>query len=111
MPKVKSRVHVIAALLAVSGVGAVAHASDRSNADLQSHVSRLAAEVQAAEDVRAIKRLQRAYGFYVDKGMWADLAELFTADAVANYPAGIFVGQDSIRKHLYLNVGAVKLGE
>jgi acetyl esterase/lipase len=111
MPKVKSRVHVIAALLAVLGVGAIAHASDQSNADLQSRVSRLAAEVQAAEDVRAIKRLQRAYGFYLDKGMWADLAELFTADAVANYPAGIFVGQDSIRKHLFLNVGAVKLGE
>jgi hypothetical protein len=57
MPKVKSRVHVIAALLAVLGVGAIAHASDQSNADLQSRVSRLAAEVQAAEDVRAIKRL------------------------------------------------------
>lgn len=111
MPKVKSRVHVIAALLGVLGAGAIAHASDQSNADLRSRVSRLAAEVQAAEDVRAIKRLQRAYGFYVDKGMWADLAELFTEDAVANYPAGIYVGKDSIRKHLFLNVGGVQLGE
>ena len=83
----------------------------RAQADLPSRVSRLAAEVQAAEDIRAIKRLQRAYGFYVDKGMWEDLSQLFTADAVANYPAGIFVGKDSIRRHLFMNVGAVKVGE
>ena len=74
-------------------------------------IDALAAEVQRAEDVHAIKRLQRTYGYYLDKGMWADLAELFADDAVANYPAGIFVGKDSIRKHLFLNVGGVELGE
>jgi hypothetical protein len=78
---------------------------------LQSRVQYLAAEVGAAEDVRAIKKLQRAYGYYLDKGMWEDLSQLFTTDAVANYPAGIYVGKDSIRKHLFLNVGAVKMGE
>jgi acetyl esterase/lipase len=102
---------VASVVLALWGVGVVARASDHQQADLQSRVNRLAAQVQAAEDVRAIKRLQRAYGFYLDKGMWEDLSQLFTADAVANYPAGIFVGKDSIRRHLFLNVGAVKLGE
>ncbi len=79
--------------------------------ELQSRVRHLAAEVQAAEDLRAIKKLQRAYGYYLDKGMWEDLSQLFTTDAVANYPAGIYVGKESIRKHLFLNVGAVKMGE
>ena len=73
-------------------------------------VAKLEAEVQAAEDVSAIKRLQRTYGYYVDKGMWTDLAEYFTDDAVANYPAGVFIGKASIREHLYRNVGNVPMG-
>jgi hypothetical protein len=65
----------------------------------------LAADIQRAEDVSAIKRLQRAYGYYLDKGMWEDLGDLFAEDAVANYPAGVYIGKTSIRRHLYMNVG------
>ncbi len=78
---------------------------------LEARVERLAAGIELAQDVSAIKRLQRAYGYYVDKGMWEDCASLFADDAVANYPAGVFVGKESIRKHLYLNVGAAKMGQ
>ena len=81
------------------------------SAELSARLDRLEAQIAAAEDVRAIKRLQRAYGYYVDKGMWEDVAALFTQDAVANYPAGVFVGGPSIRQHLFMNVGGVKMGE
>lgn len=74
-------------------------------------LDRLEAEIVRAEDVSAIKRLQRTYGYYVDKGMWSDVADLFADDAVANYPAGVFVGRDSIRRHLFLNVGGMAIGE
>jgi len=40
-------------------------------------LAHLQAEVVHAEDVSAIKRLQRTYGYYLDKGMWSDLAEFF----------------------------------
>ena len=43
--------------------------------------------------------------------MWEDIADLYTDDAVANYPAGTYVGHDSIRKHLYMNVGGGQVGE
>jgi SnoaL-like domain len=76
-------------------------------AQLATRVAQLRAEVGAAEDLAAIKRLQRTYGYFVDKGLWTDLAEYFTDNAVANYPAGTFIGKDSIRKHLYRNVGNV----
>ena len=76
------------------------HAAQVPSADkrsaIESRLNRLEAEVTAAEDLQAIKRLQRIYGYYVDKGMWEDLGSFFTEDAVANYPAGIFVGHDSI---------------
>ncbi len=80
-------------------------------ASLDDRLPALEGKVQAAEDVAAIKRLQRTYGYYLDKGMWTDLAEYFTDDAVANYPAGVYVGKASIREHLYRNVGNVPMGQ
>ena len=74
-------------------------------ASLDARLDALEAQVAAAEDISALKRLQREYGYYVDKGMWEDVADLYTDDAVANYPAGTYIGHESIRKHLYMNVG------
>jgi len=104
------RLAPFAATLAVGAIAFAAAASAQDEA-LAARVARLEAEVQSAEDVSALKKLQRMYGYYLDKGMWADLAELFADDAVANYPAGVYVGAESIRKHLYLNVGGGEIGE
>lgn len=100
------------ALLRAAGLAAVVssgvHAQDPA---LDSRLDALEAQIVAAEDVAAIKRLQRQYGYYVDKGMWEDVADLYTADAVANYPAGTYIGYDSIRKHLFMNVGGGQVGD
>jgi hypothetical protein len=101
---------VAAALALVLQIGGYAAQANES-APLEARLGRLAAEVQSAEDIRAIKKLQRAYGYYLDKGMWADLAELFTDDAVANYPAGVYIGKPSIAEHLFRNVGGGEMGE
>ena len=93
------------AALAVDGAWA------QSTDVLDARLDALDAQVTAAEDVSALKRLQREYGYYVDKGMWEDVADLYTDDAVANYPAGTYIGKDSIRKHLYMNVGGGQVGE
>jgi acetyl esterase/lipase len=98
------RLVAIAALLGFSMVSGAAE-------KLEERLGRLEAEVQAAADVSDIMRLQRTYGYFVDKGMWADVAEYFTKDAVANYPAGTFIGKASIREHLFRNVGSVSVGQ
>lgn len=107
--------HALAgAALAVAAIvsGVMPYARAQSGmAALQTRVDRLAAELAAGEDISALKRLQRAYGYYLDKGLWEDLSLLFTEDAVANYPAGIYVGRDSIREHVYRNVGGRQIGE
>ncbi|MEP6963171.1 MAG: nuclear transport factor 2 family protein, partial [Acidobacteriota bacterium] len=77
---------------------------------LESRIDKLEAQVTLGEDARAIKKLQRAYSYYVDKGMWEDVANLFTDDAVGNYPAGTFIGKASLREHLYKNVGSGDIG-
>jgi hypothetical protein len=73
-------------------------------------LTRLAIDVTRAEDVRAIKKLQRAYGYYADRGLWDDLANLFTDDAFADYPSGIFDGNASIRAMFIQNLGQGKPG-
>ncbi|MGH8326230.1 MAG: nuclear transport factor 2 family protein, partial [Steroidobacteraceae bacterium] len=105
-----------AALVTVAGMAACMNsvAANRagSSAGIEARLDRLDAQVTSGEDIAAIERLQAAYGYYVDAGMWGDLADLFTQDAVANYPAGVFIGWDSIRAHLFLNVGGKKkIGE
>ena len=87
------------------------HVRAQEPAALDARLDALEAQVTAAEDVSAIKRLQRTYGYYLDKGMWADLAEYYTDDAVTNYPAGVYIGKDSIRKHLFMNVGGGQMGD
>ncbi|HTX24046.1 MAG TPA: nuclear transport factor 2 family protein [Steroidobacteraceae bacterium] len=105
----------LAALLLASAAGGLTGAARASAAGSQGcvppRIARLQNEIAAAEDVLAIEKLQRAYGYYVDKGMWEDVADLFTEDAVANYPAGVFIGHKSIREHLYMNVGGKPMGE
>ena len=104
----RHRLAGVALAIAVAAFGvapSAASAAEGPATDLQARLNRLEAEVTAAEDLSALKRLQRAYGYYLDKGMWEDLQAFFTDDAVANYPAGIYVGHESIQKHLFLNVG------
>ncbi|HET7923715.1 MAG TPA: nuclear transport factor 2 family protein, partial [Rhodanobacteraceae bacterium] len=101
----------IRAALIVAAAAFGANAAAQSADGLGARLDALEAQVVAAEDVAAIKRLQRQYGYYVDKGMWEDIADLYTDDAVANYPAGTYIGRDSIRKHLYMNVGGGQVGE
>ncbi len=87
-----------------------AQSSAPADPSLVHSLDRLEGELARAEDLSAIKRLQRTYGFFLDKGLWSDLAGFFTDDAVANYPAGIYVGRESIRRHLFMNVGGGEIG-
>jgi hypothetical protein len=74
----------------------------------------LSASVQAAEAIRAVKRLQNSYGHYVSDGLWNDLADLFTADAVGVFPAGAGVGaingQRALHDYFMQQAGRNELG-
>ena len=104
MKTFRMRLLALAAFLLSSLPGQ--HAFAASAAD----VRRLEIDVTRAEDVRAIKKLQRAYGYYADRGLWDELASLFTDDAVADYPSGIFDGNASIRAMFIQNLGQGKAG-
>ena len=88
-----------------------ASAMEAPAAAAEARLAQLALAVRYAEDLSAIKRLQKAYGYYVDKGLWSDAAALFSDTAIARYPAGTFIGKASITEHLFRNVGGVESGQ
>jgi len=69
---------------------------------LQKRLGQLETEVDRIEDVRALKRLQRAYGYYVDQGMWNQAADLFAPQGTIEIGLdGVYVGQKRIRQYLF----------
>ena len=64
---------------------------------LESELASLEHEVALLEASKAIKRLQRAYGYYVDNGLADEIAALFAEDATAELGGfGVFIGRDRI---------------
>ena len=72
----------------------------------QTPEQRLAAyaeRVARLEDEDAIENLQATYGYYFDKGLWGDVADLFAADGTFEYgQRGVYVGKDHIRRAMLL---------
>ena len=100
-----------AALVACLGAGTAACGG--GGADLQAlheRLERLDARVDRAEAIRAVKRLQHAYGQYSEVGLWHDLADLFADAAVGHYPAGVLTGKASIHDLFFDEVGQGRLG-
>jgi hypothetical protein len=95
----------LAAAIAGVLVAGWAFAAAAAPTDLQAlrgQVADLEQRVGRAEDIEAIKKLQRAYGYYLDKGMGDEMAKLFAEDATAEYAGGVLVGREHIRKGLQL---------
>jgi hypothetical protein len=69
---------------------------------LQRQLGQLENEAERLEDVRALKRLQRAYGYYVDQGMWSLAADLFEPQGTIEIGLdGVYEGQKRIRQYLF----------
>lgn len=60
----------------------------------------LEAQTSGLEDVNAIRKLQRAYGNYLEKGYWSQAADLFAADASFSTGATTLSGKAAILNHL-----------
>ncbi len=78
-------------------------------AAFQQQIVKLEARVQGAESIRAVKRLQYAYGHYAELGLWHDFADLFADNGVGHYPSGA-LRKEGIRKLFLEEVGKGKLG-
>lgn len=81
--------------------------------ELKAQLARLQLEAGRIRDTNAIKRLQRAYGYYMEEGLWDEVVSLFTDNATVEYARdGVYRGKARIRDYLYaLNDGQQGLHE
>src|SRR5689334_18520493 len=97
---------VAAAALGVAAwLGGPAVSQEAASIDaLAARAATLERDIARLEDVNAIKKLQRIYGFYTDKQLWSAAADLFSADGTIEVGGrGVYVGRDRIRAFLALN--------
>jgi hypothetical protein len=74
-----------------------AHAGSGIDAEIDA----LTARVEKLEGTRAVKKLQRAFGYYVDRGLWGEASDLFTDDGTIEIGIdGVYVGKARIKEYL-----------
>ena len=68
---------------------------------IDAQIEQLTERVERLEAARAVKKLQRAFGFYVDRGLWGEAADLFADDGTVEFGIdGVYQGKDRIREYL-----------
>lgn len=93
--------HMLCAVaLAASATGpALAQSVDERLDALDRRITRL-------EDLNDIERLQRTYGYFVDKSQWTPLANLFTDDATLEIGGkGLFLGKKRVLEYMQTAFG------
>lgn len=69
----------------------------------------LGSRLQRLQDANEIEILQRTYGYFVDKAMWTEIADLFTENGTYEIGGrGVFVGKQRVLE--YLRVGWARSG-
>jgi len=68
---------------------------------VDAQIDQLTQRVERLEGTRAVKKLQRAFGYYVDRGLWSDAAGLFADDGTIEIGAdGVYAGKARIEEYL-----------
>ena len=98
MLRAASQAALATALLAAAGPVLAQSAAERLDA-LEKRITRL-------EDMNQIERLQRTYGYFVDKSQWTPLSRLFADDATLEIGGkGIFIGQPRVLEYMQTAFG------
>ncbi len=111
-PAAARRAVWLLAAVCVIAAGALAGREHAARADaaatpalaaLAQRAAQLTHDVALLEDEDALENLQRTYGFYVDKQLWTQAANLFADDGTIEVGGqGVYEGHDHIRAFLAL---------
>jgi hypothetical protein len=90
---------LLAALLVATSAPALGQTVDQKLDQLDARITRL-------EDLDQIERVQRTYGYFVDKGQWTQLSELFADDATLEIGGkGLFLGKARVLEYMQTAFG------
>ena len=105
-----NKLSFVAALLAAPAVLGAGPALAQQPEGLAAAATRLDAleqRITRLEDMNQIEKLQRAYGYFVDKGQWTQLSEMFADDATLEIGGkGLFLGKAHVLKYMHDAFGA-----
>src|SRR3974390_3410566 len=67
-------------------------------AALEAKVEALGRELGLLQDEKAIRALQHTYGYFMDKGLYDEVVDLFAEDGELRFMGGIFKGHAGLRR-------------
>lgn len=92
---------LVCAALAACGERGVEPDLGAEIAALEQAVDAARARVERLRDFEELENLAGVYGFYVDKNLHNDVADLFAEDSVVEILGrGVFIGQDRVREYM-----------
>ena len=65
---------------------------------MEKQMEQMAAELGLLNDVQAIRRLQHAYGYYMDKCLYDEVVDLFADDGEVHFGGGVYRGKAGQRR-------------
>lgn len=85
--------------------------AQQSQPSREARLAEFRERVARLEDQEAIENLQAMFGYFFDKGLWEDAADLFARDGRFEYgQSGVYIGQERIRRAMLL-LGPEGLGQ
>jgi hypothetical protein len=76
--------------------------SDKEIGELGKRIDALEHELGIQQDINAIRRVQYAYGYFIDKSQYNECVDLFADDAEVWFLGGIYKGKAGVRR-LYID--------
>src|SRR5262245_3461768 len=95
----------LALLVALVALHVVVTGDSSSGLSAAARVHRLAQNVERAESVRAVKRLQETYAQYSQFGLWTEMAALFADNAQLSYGKDNEQGRQAIQNYFLTKFG------
>jgi hypothetical protein len=86
----------------VSTVPAMSRSRVNNDADLKAQIDQLSNRLGIHEDTNTIRALHQTYEFYLNRGMYEKVVNLFTEDGEVIFNGGVFKGKDRGIRRLYI---------
>ncbi len=98
---------LLVAIVSVSATAASFADSANTSASAEDRLADLGRRLRHLQDANDVEALQRTYGYFVDKGMWTEISQLFTEDGTYEIGGrGIFIGPKRVLEYLQVGLGA-----
>jgi hypothetical protein len=96
----------VLAMLCASG--AQAAISDADLKAVEGDLNALGKRITRLQDMTEVEIVQHAYGYYVDKGQWRSVSDLFAEDATLEIGGkGVFLGRNRVFQYMTEAFGAI----